>query len=58
MISDIENKILWTYNFLKNEKNLSSLFKHLKEEDDKIRTINSFNKTRDYLLYNYPEYLM
>jgi hypothetical protein len=58
MISDIDNKILWTYNFLKNEKNLNSLFKHLKEEDDKIRTIDSFYKTRDYLLHNHPEFLM
>ena len=58
MISDIDNKILWTYYFLKDQENLKNLIEHLKEEDDKIRTINSFNKTRDYLLNNHPEYLM
>jgi hypothetical protein len=58
MISDIDNKILWTYYFLKDQENLKNLIEHLKEEDDKIRTIDSFNKTRDYLLLNHPEYLM
>ena len=58
MISDIDNKILWTYYFLKDQENLKNLIEHLKEEDDKIRTIDSFNKTRDYLLHNHPEYLM
>lgn len=58
MISDIDNKILWTYYFLKDQENLKNLIEHLKEEDDIIRTINSFYKTRDYLLFNHPEYLM
>lgn len=58
MITDRYNRIAWTFGYLKENKNLLNLIEHLYEEDDKIRTMDSFHRSRDYIANNYPELLL
>ena len=59
MIIDLDHKIAWTFKYLKENKDLSNLFKFLREEEKEIaETINSFYESKNYLMINYPELLL
>lgn len=60
VIIDSETKMIWTYDYLKNEKNIEFLLKTMIsiKEKEKIITANSFFKSRNYLLTFYPELML
>lgn len=58
MITDHDNKIVWTFGYLKEEKNLSNLISFLCEENDILITKDSFFKSRDYIINNHPEFFL